>query len=150
MNQDKIMKRRMITAIVLMLICLIALLVFIGLYVDETKRVQEVYRTQYKTELRHVVEEIDIYLEPEGDDDLVYRRVCSYMSNAGAFAFLIEDFSEKQILINQISTALIKYPVQMQPKLEELKQAINDILAELDKGYTELDELFQSIELKGN
>lgn len=150
MNQDKIMKRRMITAIGVAIVTLIALVIFIGLYVDETRRVQETYKKQYRTELRHVVEEIDIYQQAEGDHELVYKRIMTYMSNAGAFAFLIEDFSDKQIIINEISTLLIKYPVQMEPKLEDLKTAVNDILSDLDKGYDECRELFESIELKGN
>ena len=35
------MKRRMVIAITLMLIALIAMLVFMGLFVNETRRVQE-------------------------------------------------------------------------------------------------------------
>lgn len=150
MNQDKIMKRRMVTAIILLIITLIALFVFIGLYVDETHRVQETYRKQYRTELGHASEEIDIYLEPEGDHDLIYERVSSYMSCAASFAFLIEDFEEKQVIINQLNTALIKYPVQMKPKMKEVKEAVDDILSDLDKGYDKLSELIGSLELKGN
>lgn len=150
MNQDKIMKRRMVTAIILLIITLIALFVFIGLYVDETHRVQETYRKQYRTELGHASEEISIYLEPEGDHDLIYERVSSYMSCAASFAFLIEDFEEKQVIINQLNTALIKYPVQMKPKMKEVKEAVDDILSDLDKGYDKLSELIGSLELKGN
>jgi len=150
MNQDKIMKRRMVTAIILLIITLIALFVFIGLYVDETRRVQETYRKQYRTELGHASEEISIYLEPEGDHDLIYERVSSYMSCAASFAFLIEDFEEKQVIINQLNTALIKYPVQMKPKMKEVKEAVDDILSDLDKGYDKLSELIGSLELKGN
>lgn len=150
MNQDKIMKRRMVTAIILLIITLIALFVFIGLYVDETHRVQETYRKQYRTELGHASEEISIYLEPEGDHDLIYKRVSSYMSSAASFAFLIEKFEEKQVIINQLNTALIKYPVQMKPKMKEVKEAVDDILSDLDKGYDKLSELIGSLELKGN
>ena len=144
------MKRRMITAIVLLILTLIALLVFIGLYIDETHRVQETYRSQYKTELGHVSEEIAIYLEPEGDKDFIYKRISSYMSCADSFAFLINDFSDRQKTINTITTCLIKYPEQMPDKLEELKTAIDDILAGLDKGYDEIDAIVETIDLKGN
>jgi len=140
----------MVTAIILLIITLIALFVFIGLYVDETRRVQETYRKQYRTELGHASEEISIYLEPEGDHDLIYERVSSYMSCAASFAFLIEDFEEKQVIINQLNTALIKYPVQMKPKMKEVKEAVDDILSDLDKGYDKLSELIGSLELKGN
>lgn len=150
MNQDKIMKRRMITAIVLLIITVVILVIFIALYVDETRKVQETYRRQYTTELRHVNEEIGIYLKSEGDLDFHYTRVVVYMANAGSYAFLIDNFTEKQIIINEISTALIKYPKQMKTKLEELQTAVTDILAELDKGYDEAKALFESINLKGN
>ncbi|MBR4554531.1 MAG: hypothetical protein IKO27_02950 [Ruminococcus sp.] len=150
MNQDKIMKRRMITAIVLLVITLIALAVFIGLFIDETHRVQETYRRQYNTELGHVNEEIAIYLDAEGDHDYHYTRITVYMANAGSYAFLIDDFTDKQIIINEISTCLIKYPVQMKTKLEDLQKAIADILSGLDKGYEEAKAIFESVELKGN
>ncbi|MBR6872904.1 MAG: hypothetical protein IKN17_05300 [Ruminococcus sp.] len=150
MNQDKIMKRRMVTAIILLIITLIALIIFIGLYIDETHRVQETYRRQYTTELRHVNEEITIYKAAEGDLDYHYNRITVYMANAGSFAFLIENFTDKQIVINEISTCLLKYPNQMKDKLEDLQQAITDILAELDKGYDEAKAIYESIELKGN
>lgn len=140
----------MVTAIVLMLISFIALCVFIGLYIDETRRVQETYRKQYKTELGHVSEEISIFLEPEGDHDLIYERASSYMSCAASFAFLIEGYEEKQVVINQINTALIKYPVQMKPKMNEVKEAVDDILSDLDKGYDKLKEIVDGLELKGN
>ena len=40
------MKRRMVRAIVLLVIAIISLVIFIGLYVDEKRRVQETYRAQ--------------------------------------------------------------------------------------------------------
>ena len=149
MNQDKIMKRRMIAAIVLLIITFIALVIFIALYVDESRRVQETYRRQYATELRHVNEELNIYLDAEGDFDYHYTRITVYMANAGSYAFLIDNFTQRQIVINEISTCLIKYPEQMKTKLKELQQAVTDILAELDKGDDEAKELYESINLKG-
>ena len=149
MNQDKIMKRRMITAIVLLIITLIALVIFIGLYIDESKKIQDTYRRQYITELRHVNEEITIYNNAEGELDFHYTRITVYMANAGSFAFLIDNFTDKQIIINEISSCLIKYPEQMKTKLDELQTAVNDILASLDKGYDEAKALYESIDLKG-
>ena len=149
MNQDKIMKRRMITAIVLLIITLVALVIFIALFVDESRRVQETYRRQYTTELRHVNEELSIYERAEGDLDYHYTRITVYMANAGSYAFLIENFTDKQITINEISTCLIKYPQQMKGKLSELQTAINDILSDLDKGYDEVRAIYESIDLKG-
>ena len=149
MNQDKIMKRRMITAIVLLIITLIALVIFIALFVDESRRIQETYRRQFTTELRHVNEEISIYQKAEGDLDYHYTRITVYMANAGSYAFLIDNFTDKQIIINEISTCLIKYPQQMKGKLEDLQTAITDILADLDKGYDEAKAIYESVDLKG-
>lgn len=149
MNQEKIMKRKMISAIVLCIITSIALLVFIGLYVDETKRVQETYRKQYKVELNHVIKEADSYIENGGDLDLRYRRIISYMSCAGSYAFLIDEFTEEQVIITQFSTCLIKYPEQMKGKMEDIKTACEDMYADLDKGYDEAEEIINSVDLKG-
>ncbi len=149
MNQDKIMKRRMITAIVLLIITLIALVIFIALFVDESRRIQETYRRQFTTELRHVNEEISIYQKAEGDLDYHYTRITVYMANAGSYAFLIDNFTDKQIVINEISTCLIKYPQQMKGKLDDLQTAVSDILSDLDKGYEEAKTIYESLDLKG-
>ncbi len=151
MNQEKILKRRMITALILWIITLIALLVFIGLYIDETRRVQETYRKQYKTELTHAVKEIDSYLENKGDTALRYKRITSYVTCASSYAFLIENsFDKQQKVINEVNTCMIKYPEQMSTKLEELKQAFDDIGADLDKGYEEAQAVVDSVNKKGN
>ena len=43
----------------------------------------------------------------------------------------------------------MKYPDQMKTKLDDLETALNDILADLDKGYDEAAELVASIDKKG-
>ena len=149
MNQEKIMKRRMVSAIILFIITLIALLIFIGLYVDERHRVQKTYRDQYMTEMRHVSGEIEGYLNTEGGYDTRYSMLIGY-SNAASYAFLLDDFSDKQKIINEVSTALIMYPEQMSGKLTDLKQAVDDILDNLDKGYDEAAEIVASLDKKGH
>ena len=149
MNQEAIMKRKMIRAIILFIITFIAMLIFIGLYIDETKRVQRTYRNQYRTELRHVSGEITAYMKTEGGYAIRYSTIISYMSNAGSYAFLIDDFNDEQKTINEVSTALIKYPEQMSTKLEELNTAVNDILDGLDKGYDEAQAIVDSLDKKG-
>jgi hypothetical protein len=151
MNQEKILKRKMVTALVLWVITLIALLVFIGLYIDATRKVQETYRKQYKVELSHAVKEIDSYIENKGDTDLRYKRITSYVTCASSYAFLIENgFEKQQKVINEVNTCLIKYPVQMNGKLEELRQAFDDIGADLDKGYDEAQAVVDSVDKLGN
>jgi len=150
LNQEKIMKRRMVSAIILFIITLIALLIFIGLYVDERNKVQKTYKKQYITEMRHVSGEIEGYLKTEGGYDTRYSMIIGYMSNAASYAFLIDDLSEKQKIINEVSTALILYPEQMSGKLTDLKQAVDDILDNLDKGYDEVAEIVASLDKKGH
>ncbi len=149
MDQEKIMKRRMIRAIVLFIFTFIAMLVFIGLYIDETKRTQETYVAQYKDNLMHVSEDITSYLNNEGDLDMRYMRIVSDMSSANSFAFLVEDYEKEKVTINQLNACVIKYPEQTKQKLPELKTAIDDILANLDKGYKEADDFVSSIDKKG-
>lgn len=143
------MKRRMISAIVLFLITFVALLVFIALYMDEVKRVQETYKKQYRTGLQDVITDIESYKNAEGDLELRYMRIVSDLSGANAFVFLIEDLDEEKKTINEVSTCLIKYPEQMKGKLDELETAINDILENLDKGYDEAQALVDSVDKKG-
>ena len=45
---------------------------------------------------------------------------------------------------------MIKYPEQMSTRLEELKQAFDDIGADLDKGYEEAQAVVDSVNKKGN
>jgi phosphate uptake regulator len=144
------MKRRMIRAIILFVITFIALLVFIALYIDETKRVQETYRRQYHTNLTKVSEDIQSYINGEGDWDLRYVRIISDMSAADSFAFLLEMPEKQKRTVNEITTCIMKYPEQMKEKLEELDKAINDMNAELDKGYDEAAAIVASVEKKGH
>ena len=143
------MKRRMISAIVLFLITFVALLVFIALYMDEVKRVQETYKKQYRTGLQDVITDIESYKNAEGDLELRYMRIVSDLSGANAFVFLIEDLDEEKKTINEVSTCLIKHPEQMKGKLDELETAINDILEDLDKGYDEAQALVDSVDKQG-
>ncbi|MCR5143125.1 MAG: hypothetical protein K6C68_11490 [Ruminococcus sp.] len=150
MNQERIMKHRMVTAIIAWVVTFIIMLVFIGLYIDETHRVQETYRRQYLTEISHASKEIDSYIKNEGDLQLRYMRIVSYMSAANSYAFLINDNSDKQIIINELTTCLVKYPEQMHEKLEDTKTALDDIAANHDKGYKAAKEIVDSVDKLGH
>ncbi|WP_295078934.1 hypothetical protein [Ruminococcus sp.] len=143
------MKRRMISAIILFIITFIALLVFIALYMDEVRRVQETYRNQYRTSLGDVIEDIGSYRNGEGDMELRYRRILSDMSGATSFVFLIDDLGDEKKVINEVNTCIMKYPEQMRSKLDELETALQDILDGLDKGYDEAKALVDSIDKQG-
>lgn len=150
-SQETIMKRRMISSIILFSITFIAMLVFVGLYIDETKRTQETYYTQYMANLSHVSEDIDSYMNAEGDLDFRYTRIVSDMSSANSFAFLIKRLDEDQkIAINELNACVMKYPEQMAPRLAEMKAAVDDITSELDKGYEEAQALVDSIDKQGH
>ena len=153
MTQEKLMKGRMIRARVLFVITLAALLVFIGLYIDETHRVQETYRAQFNTCLEHTSFSIDSYLAAEGDLPLRYRQILSDLSNANSFAFLITEMTEDQKRsVNELYTCLLKYPEQMQEpeRLGDLKEAVDDMSQNLDKGFDEAQALVDTIDKKGH
>ena len=151
MGQEFIMKRKMIAAIFALLITLSALAVFIALYMDERKRVQQTYYEQYIKCVEIAIQDIDSYNNAEGDLEFRYRRIVADMSSVSSFAFLIDDLGdEHKKTINEFYTIYLKYPEQMSEKMEEAKKALEDIDANLDKGYDEADELISSINLKGN
>ena len=152
-SQETLMKRRMISAIILFVITLVAMLVFVGLYIDETKRTQETYYIQYKNDLSHVSEDVTSYLDAEGDKDFRYVRLISDMSSADSFAFLLTRLDEdKKKTVNELKYCIMRYPEQMQEeaRLTELQKAVDDILAELDQGYEEAQALVDSVDKQGH
>ena len=147
------MKRRMTGAFILFGITFVALLIFIGLFIDETRRVQETYRAQFNANLAHTADSVEAYLDGDGDWDLKYRRILSDMSSADSFAFLLKHLTEKQkITVNELHTCLLKYPEQMRERerLEALLQVLNDLQSNLDKGFEEAEDLIATIDLKGH
>ena len=146
------MKRRMIRAIVLFILTFIAMLIFIGLYVDETHRVQETYRTQFNAHLIETSGAVSSYLNAEGDLPLRYRRILCGMNSADSFAFLMTGLTDEQKrTVNELYTCLLKYPEQMQDqqRLEDLRTAVTDISQSLDKGFEEAAAIVDSIDKKG-
>lgn len=147
------MKRRMVIAIALMLVSVVVMLVFMGLFIDETRRVQETYRTQFNANLAHTVDSLDSYLGNENDMEARYRRILSDMASADSFAFLLDNLTEEQkIAVNELHTCLILYPEQMHDKtrLTDMKQALNDMMENLDKGFEEAKAVVDGIDKKGH
>ena len=143
------MKRKMISAIIWAIILLIALLVFIGLYVDKSAEAQKTYREKYKQSLADATEELDTYFSRKIDYDLHYNMDISDLGSARSFVFLIDDYSERQKAINELHYCFVKYPKQMKTRLEAVNQGLKDIVDNLDKGYDEIREVVDSIEKKG-
>lgn len=150
MNQEKIMKVKMIAAIILSLFTTVALCVFIALYLDETAKTRRTFKEKYMENLSYACEEIDMYLDTKTDLELHYNMILSDVGAARNMIFLIDDYSEeRQKTINTFHYCLVKYPDQMTEKLEESRAALDDITANLDKGYDELDEIIDSIDKLG-
>ena len=153
MTQEHIMKRKMYRAFWLFGITALALLIFIGLYIDETRRVQKTYREQFNACLAHTADSVESYLDAEGDWDLRYRRILSDISSADSFAFLLDNLTDEQkIAVNELNAVVLKYPEQMQEKerLEALLQTVNDLQENLDMGFQEAEELVSAIDKKGH
>ena len=149
MGQEYIMKKKMVRAIIFAIMTMIALCVFIALFVEERRQVQRTYRKEYRICLQTVSQDIQFYLNAEGDYDFRYRHITADLASANSFAVLLNDFEEEAKAINELYSVFLKYPQQMAEKMEEAKQAIDDILSNLDKGYAEVRALVDSIDLKG-
>ena len=144
------MKRRMVTAIVLAIILAVALAIFIALYIDETKRTQRAYRREFTASMKDASYEIGTYLDRGTDFDRHYRMTLSDLGTARSMIFLLEsDDSTKAKAINELHYCFVLYPEQMKGKLEETKQAIDDITDNLDKGYDEVTEIVESVDKMG-
>ena len=152
MTQEKLIKDRMIARTILFCITIIALVVFIALYADEKRRVQETFQNRYEANLERVVEDIQVYLDAEGDYDMRYSRMLADMCTAKEFAFLIDDFADQQIIVNEMYTVLLKYPEQMheEARLKAMYTAVGDILKHLDQGYEEAAALVDDVDKLGH
>ena len=150
MNQEKIMKAKMITSIVICIAALAGLFVFIGLYMDKSEEVRKTYIAKYMENLSAASEEIDTYLENGKDLPTRYNIIISDMGAARSLVFLIDDYTDEQKAINELHYCLVKYPEQMQGKLEDVKKALDHITENLDKGYREVNEIVDSVDKMGN
>ena len=150
MNQEKIMKAKMVTAIFIALAAVIAVFVFAGLYFDQRSMNRLEYIDQYENNILLAAEEIDKYNEKQTDYDLHYNMVLSDLGAARAIIFLIDDYTEKQKIINELHYCFVKYPNQMREKLDDSSKALHDIADHLDKGYDEAKEIVDSINKLGD
>ena len=149
MGQEYLMKRKTVRAVVFSILTALALIVFIALYLNERKVVQQTYREQYTIMLRQVVEDIESYQNAEGDLDFRYRRMTADMNTAASFLFLLDEMENEKKAVQELYTVILRYPVQAADGMEEIKTALNDILANLDKGYDEVRSFVEGIDKKG-
>lgn len=150
MNQEKIMKAKMVTAIFIALAAVVAVFVFAGLYFDQRRINRLEYIDQYENNILLAAQEIDKYNEKQTDYDLHYNMVLSDLGAARSIIFLIDDYTEKQIIINELHYCFVKYPNQMREKLDDSSKALHDIADHLDKGYDEAKEIVDSINKLGD
>ncbi len=146
----------MITAIIWSFIMLIALLVFIGLYIDKSKEITDRFRSQYKQSIADAADEIDTYLDTKVDYDMHYKMLISNIGAARSFIFLLEEdddkknnMTENQKAINELHYCLVKYPEQMKTKIEDVSKALHDVYDNLDKGYDEMRAIVDSVNKMG-
>ena len=149
MNQEKIMKAKMLTAIFIALAAVIAAFIFAGLYSDEKTKTRLAYITQYEENISKAADELDKYLKKQTDYDIHYSMVLSDLGAARSLVFLIDGYTDKQKTINELHYCFVKYPEQMSGKLEEASKALHDISDHLDKGYEEAQEIVDSINKLG-
>ena len=150
MNQEKIMKAKMVTAIFIALAAVVAVFVFAGLYFDQRRINRLEYIDQYENNILLAAEEIDKYNEKQTDYDLHYNMVLSDLGAARSIIFLIDDYTEKQKIINELHYCFVKYPNQMREKLDDSSKALHDIADHLDKGYDEAKKIVDSINKLGD
>ena len=144
------MKAKMVTAIFIALAAVVAVFVFAGLYFDQRRMNRLEYIDQYENNILLAAEEIDKYNEKQTDYDLHYNMVLSDLGAARSIIFLIDDYTEKQKIINELHYCFVKYPNQMREKLDDSSKALHDIADHLDKGYDEAKEIVDSINKLGD
>lgn len=121
-----------------------------GLYMDKSEEVRKTYIAKYMENLSAASEEIDTYLESGKDLPMRYNMILSDMGSARSLVFLIDDYTDEQKAINELHYCFVKYPEQMQGKLEDVKKALDHITGNLDKGYREVNEIVDSVDKMGN
>ena len=135
---------------------LIALLVFIGLYIDKSKEITDRFRSQYKQSIADAADEIDTYLDTKVDYDMHYKMLISNIGAARSFIFLLEEdddkknnMTENQKAVNELHYCHVKYPEQMKTKIEDVSKALHDVYDNLDKGYDEMRAIVDSVNKMG-
>lgn len=149
LGQELIMRRKMWRAITLFIMTLIALVVFIALFISERQRIQQTYAEKYNRSMETFLYDMDDYLNAEADFELRYRMIVSDAANMSAFAFLREDFEEEQKSVNALYTAILKYPEQMGERMSEIREIVDGIRNYEKGAYDKLNEFIDSINLKG-
>lgn len=144
------MKAKMITAIFVAIASIIAIFVFAGLYFDQLQKNRLEYIGQFESSISDAAEEIDKYLGTGADYELHYNMIISNLGAARNMIFLVDDYTEKQKVINEIHFCFIKYPEQMKDKLPEVSEAFHNIADHLDKGYDELKLITESVDKLGS
>lgn len=144
------MKAKMITAIIVAFVSVFSIFVFAALYVDQSQKNRLEYIGQFEKNILNAAEEIDKYYEKNTDYDLHYNMIISDVGAARAMIFMVEEYTDKQKIINEIHYCLIKYPEQMKEKLPEVSKAFHDIANHLDKGFEEVQKITDTIDRLGN
>lgn len=149
MGQEFIMRRKMWRSIIIAVMTLIALMVFIALYISEMQKVQDTYQKQFDYALGSVIEQIQEYTEADGDFDRRYRMILAEITNLNSFSFLMEKKEEEHKVINELYTEFILYPEQMSDRMGELIPLLENVKTSENDSYDKLKEFVDSIDKMG-
>ncbi len=144
------MKSKMISAIIMLIISLLALAIFIALYIDEVRKTEEEYKKHYLLSISSASENISLYISKGTDTDMRYNMIISDIGAARTIVFLIKGYTEQQKSMNELHSCFIKYPDQTVDKFDEIREALNMIVADDEKCYDKVIEIVESYDKKGS
>ena len=143
-------KRKIGIFIGMIVLLSIVSVVFISLYVQERGNYKRNCEIIFKESVNNSVKMIDECIGNTFDYDTKYRELVAEISCARAMIFVIDDKgSSRQVSINELYSASIKVPNQIQKNLEPLKEALIKIAGSDNAGgYKQLDELIASFDMQ--
>ncbi|MEG0663549.1 MAG: hypothetical protein RR483_00450 [Clostridia bacterium] len=130
-------KKLNITRIIAFCLAVVSI-VFIFLYVEQTKTNYREYINVYNKSLDNVVSVTNLMIESDFDYDTKYREVIADVNVCLQITYLTKMDSEKQKAFNELYYGLIKLPKQVKIYLNEINQSLKLINNNDDKGFEDL------------
>ena len=149
MGQEYLMRRRMWDAIVIAILASIGLFIFLALFVSEIHNTQETYRTQYTRAIENASYDIQEYIDLGVDKEFRYRMIFSEISTANTFASMLDDFTDEGQTVNEFYTVFLKYPQQVDSRMDEILVIVNEVRYTNSEAYVHMQEFVDSIDKKG-
>ncbi len=147
--QDR-MKRRWEITLVLVGILVIGLLLFIKLYVDETHETLRQYNTVFTKNITDAQDILKDYSEETFDAETKYATASTQIGIAREMLFLADAQEERQVSMNELYYAFVKYPQQMPEYCPQVAQAFEQINSgQEEQGYEAIDNVVAHIDKLG-